>query len=208
VLLNVLHLDGPTPNEPQILEVAPSVFNGKKGVGGIISLFTDWPNLLDLTAGNDVIVERQGTGKEGTSYGVTAVPRSTKIDPKVLERLHDLDKFVAAEMTEAAAKRALAQVATLSGLLPAPTTGVGGDAPSATTVSLPAPTPAATIAAPVAAPVAAPAPAAVAAPAPAVVTQVAAAPAPVAAAAPAANTAVPATGDAELDALLADLGPK
>jgi hypothetical protein len=113
VLVNALHLDGPNPNEPVILELAPSAFNGKKGVGGIISLFTDWPDLLDLQKGADVIVERSGTGKE-TAYGISAVP-GKPVDPKVLERLHDLDKFIANEMSEASKRRALTQVATLSG---------------------------------------------------------------------------------------------
>jgi hypothetical protein len=94
VLVNALHIDGPTPNEVQILELAPSAFNGKKGVGGIISLFTDWPDLLDPIKGSDIIIERSGTGKE-TAYGVSAVP-GKPLDPKILEKLQDLDKFVAA----------------------------------------------------------------------------------------------------------------
>jgi hypothetical protein len=207
VLINVLHLDGATPNEPQILELAPSAFNGKKGVGGIISLFTDWPNLLDPVAGNDVIIERSGTGKD-TVYAVNAVP-GKPIDPKILERLHNIDTFIANEVASIQSKqRALGAVAAISGLpAPAGATQSVRDVPSLPAPSTVAPAPAAV--APTPAPVAAPtapvtAPSApVAQPQP-VVTQVAAQPAPVPAPQPAANPL--STGDSELDDLLKDLG--
>jgi hypothetical protein len=123
VLLNVLHLDGPNPNEVQILEVPPSVFNGKKGVGGILSLFGDWPSMVKLGDKSEgcceVIIEKNGSGKEGTSYGVSAIPASTKLDASVLDRLHDLDAFVMQE-SEQSTQRALTGVSAISGLLPAP----------------------------------------------------------------------------------------
>jgi hypothetical protein len=103
VLLNVLHLDGPTPNEVQVLELAPSAFFGKKGVGGVFSLFKDWPNMTGLKAmpgrelvpseekrqlfgidpdtvygPADIIVDKAGTGLE-TVYGVSAVPASSTV---------------------------------------------------------------------------------------------------------------------------------
>jgi hypothetical protein len=194
VLVNALHIDGPTPNEVQILELAPSAFNGKKGVGGIISLFTDWPDLLDPIKGSDIIIERSGTGKE-TAYGVSAVP-GKPLDPKILEKLQDLDKFVQQE-SEQAQVRALGVVATLSGL-PAPTLAAlpqpKADIPQPAPIVV---APAATETAPVI-----PAAATTAAPAPQ--PQPAPVVAAVAAAAPAANAS--STGDAELDALLRDLG--
>lgn len=120
VLLNVLHLDGSTPGTVQILEIAPTVFNGNKGVGGIISLFQDWPNLLDIAGGAEVIIEKSGTGKE-TRYGVSAVPGKA-VDAAVLKQLHDLDKFVQQE-NEQNKMRALTSVSAISGLLPPPSYG-------------------------------------------------------------------------------------
>jgi hypothetical protein len=121
VLLNVLHLDGQTPNEVQVLELAPSAFNGKKGVGGVLSLFQDWPNMVALTPGEgaaDIIIEKSGQGMD-TAYGVSAVPSQTTVTPAHLEKLHDLDAFVAQE-NDQGAQRALAGVSAITGLLPAP----------------------------------------------------------------------------------------
>lgn len=117
VLLNVLDLGSPNPMQVHILEIAPTIFNGNKGVGGIISLFQDWPNLLDLDGGAEVIIEKSGTGKE-TRYGVSAIPGKA-VDKSVLANLHNLDQFVAAE-GEAGASRALSSLAAISGVLPAP----------------------------------------------------------------------------------------
>lgn len=120
VLLNVLHLDGPTPNQVQILEIAPSVFNGQKGVGGILSLFQDWPDLVDLVKGSDIVIEKSGAGMD-TRYGVSAVPASTKLDPAIMSQVHDLDKFVASE-SEESKRKALASVSAITGVLPAAVT--------------------------------------------------------------------------------------
>jgi hypothetical protein len=220
VLLNVLHRDGPTPNEVQILEVAPSVLVGKKGVGGIMGIFSEFPTLLDLTNGHDVIIEKAGTGKNDTTYSVQVAGGSQPVSADVLTKLHDLDKFVAVE-SEEAMRRALSSVHAISGLLPAPAPAAALAAPR----DVPA-TPAPAMMAPVVAPVAAPV-VVVAAPvaAPAVKSAVelakeayeaaiAAATAAAAVSAPVAATPVPAavaapaptsTGDKELDALLADL---
>jgi hypothetical protein len=123
VLLNVLHIDGPTPEEPQILEVAPSVFNGAKGVGGIISLFDEWPDLLHPLRGNDIIIEKSGTGME-TRYGVQVAGSSKPVPIPALGKIANLDKFVAAEQEEAF-RKALTSVSSITGLLPAPSAGGG-----------------------------------------------------------------------------------
>lgn len=120
VLLNVLHLDGPTPTVPQVLEIAPSVFNGRKGVGGIVNLFADFPNLMSVGLdGNDIIIEKSGQGVNDTAYDVKAVPTQTTITPDQLSKLADLDAFVAQE-NDQGAQRALAGVSAITGLLPAP----------------------------------------------------------------------------------------
>lgn len=119
VLVNVLHLDGPTPNEPQILELPPSVFNGKsiKGVavGGLIGLFEEWPDMLDLARGNDIIVERSGKGKE-TVYALQIANSSKPVSPEVMKKIANLDEFVA-ENPEAE-RRAITALGQAIGLLP------------------------------------------------------------------------------------------
>jgi hypothetical protein len=196
ILMNVLHLDGPTPGQVQILECPPSVLYGKKGVGGLVSAFADWPNLLDLTNGADVIIERQGTGLL-TEYGVSVVPSQTKVGPEHLAKLQDLDAFV--KIQPDALQRAIAATSAVTGLLPAPTATLAGAAAAAFA------------AAPAAAPATEtilgdipdfPAAAAPAAPAPAPVQ----APAPVAAPAPAAAApAAPSASEDDLEELLKGL---
>jgi hypothetical protein len=120
VLVNAVRLDGPGGHKVVVLELAPSAFNGKKGVGGVLSLFQDWPNLLDWDLGNDIIIERAGQGKD-TTYGISAVPPSVKLDKaSLIGQLTDLDAYVQRE-ENAGAQRALAAVGAISGLLPAPT---------------------------------------------------------------------------------------
>jgi hypothetical protein len=205
ILLNVLWRDNGgkcDPNVPQLLEVPVSVLEGKKGAGGLLSLYTEWPNLLNLADGLDVIVEKVGTGKEGTSYSVQIASGSTPVDVSVLDKLHDLDKFVTAE-DEQSKQRALTTLHSMGGIsLPAPVVQPQLAAPGMIAPSNPLGGPStiegtATVVAP-AAPAAAPAAPAAVAPAPAAVAPVAAAPA-----APAATTTT--TGDPALDALLADI---
>lgn len=124
ILLNVLHLDGKTPTVPQILEIAPSVFDGKRSrgggeaVGGIVGLFSEWPNLLDPNTGHDIIIERSGNGLD-TQYSVQIAGSSKPVPAEALEKLNDLDKFVAQESAERA-RKALVQIAAISGRMPSP----------------------------------------------------------------------------------------
>jgi hypothetical protein len=114
VLLNVLEIDGTSPGVPQILEVAPSVFNGKKGVGGIIAIFDEWPNMLDPATGNDIIIEKSGAGLD-TTYAVQVAGSSKPVPPDALTKLVDLDAYVQQE-SEQAAQRALASLRSVAGL--------------------------------------------------------------------------------------------
>lgn len=124
VLLNVLELSGTSPNEVQVLSVAPSVLNGKKGVGGIISLFTDWPNLVALggTAEGcaDIVIDKSGSGKEGTVYNVSAIPTAVTLTAAHMAHVKDLDQHVLNEDNAQSTQRALSSVSAISGLLPAP----------------------------------------------------------------------------------------
>lgn len=124
ILMNVLALDSPTPNEVQIIAFAPSIFNGKKGVGGIISLFQDWPKLVSLGGPADgcadIIVEKAGVGKEGTTYSVAAVPTTVTVTAAHMAAIKDLDAFVQGEANPQSTQRAISSVSAISGLLPAP----------------------------------------------------------------------------------------
>lgn len=218
VLLNVLDRSGKPgvdPNQPQILEVPPSVFNGKKGVGGILSLMEQTGfRLLNFADGYDVIIEKSGAGKEGTSYGVSvALDTTAPVDPKVMERIHNLDNFVAQENVESHT-RALSALGVSVGApalaapsRPAALAAPMGSIPAAPAASLDAVQEealrtiegTATLVPPAAAPVAAPAaPAAPVTPAPQ--------PAPVAQAAPVATPPAAAPGtDPELEKLLGSI---
>lgn len=93
VLLNVLMLDSEDPKTPKVLEVPPTVFGGNKGVGGIISLFEEYPDLIDPEKGNDIIIEKTGSGID-TRYGVMVANSKTKVSKDILEKLNNLDDFV------------------------------------------------------------------------------------------------------------------
>lgn len=204
VLLNVLHLDGPTPGEVQILELPPTVF------GQVIEIAQEWEeageSIFALNGGKDIIVSREGSGKN-TKYTSQVAAKSLPVDPSVLAKLHNLDEYVRQESSEQMA-RALNSVRSVSGLLPAPSASSGlpaaaSAAGAATLVDddpyAAAPPPVRRAAPaesvedvtprPVVRPAAAPAPA----------------PAPAVAAAPAA-VADSSLGDPELDALLNELG--
>jgi hypothetical protein len=115
VLINVLHLDGPTPNKVQTLGLTPGTFYGKKGVGGVLGSFQDWTNLFDGATGADMIIDKSGAGKEGTVYSVSIVP-GKPIDKALYEgKLIDLDKLVARE-NDKSKLRAIASVSAISGV--------------------------------------------------------------------------------------------
>lgn len=116
VLLNALHLDGPTPGEVQILELPPSVF------GSIIEIAQEWEeageSILALgSAGKDIIISREGSGKN-TKYVVQVAAKATNVPADVTSRLHNLDEYVQQESLEAQ-RRALEVVRNV-GALPAP----------------------------------------------------------------------------------------
>lgn len=125
VLVNALHIDGPTPTTPEVFELPPTVFADFIGIANLFG--ADGIDVLSLTEGFDISVERSGKGL-GTKYQVTTVPKSTIINPDVMNKAQDLDKYVAQENEQNRA-RAILEVRNVAGLL------TGG-----TTASLPAST--------------------------------------------------------------------
>lgn len=184
VLMNALHLDGPTPGEPQILEIAPTVFNE------ILGIIQEWgAEVLNLDDGKDIIIERTGKGI-GTKYSVQIASKSVAVDASVMGRIANLDEYVAQE-SEEQAKRALANLNAVAGMLPAPGTSKPSlsdiDIDSDPTLTIPG-EPLAAVKGEGLAPAIAPA-------AKAVKAEV-----------PAPSVATGSTGDSELDDLLAELG--
>lgn len=183
VLLNALRVDGETPTEPAILEIPPSVFEG------MINIINEWGvETLDLTDGKDFVIERAGKGKN-TKYSVQIAAKSAAVDPSVMKKITNLDEYVAQE-SEEAAQRALTNFRQVAGLLSAaPSAAAAAAKPSLSSLSIDDDD------------------AALAA-LEGTATTVSSAPAPAAATtASAAATAAPAaSGDSELDALLAELG--
>lgn len=113
ILLNALHVDGDTPNDPQILEVAPGVF------GEILNIISEWgADVLDLKGGKDIIIERTGKGKT-TKYSVQIAAKSADVPAEVMKKVANLDEYVAQE-SEEQAKRALANLNAVAGMLPSP----------------------------------------------------------------------------------------
>lgn len=180
VLLNALHVDGDKPTEPQILELSPNTF------AEFLNIVQEWgAEVLDLDGGKDVIIERTGKGLQ-TKYSLQVAAKSVVVSADTMKKVVNLDEYVAQE-SEEQAKRALANLNAVAGMLPSPTAAKpsladlsvdGVDIDDAALAAIEG----------------------VATPVHEEAAPVAAAPAPTAAAAPAS------TGDSELDDLLAELG--
>lgn len=196
VLVNALHLDGPTPGEVQVLELAPGLFES------IVGIAEEWEaageSIFDVAGGKELIIERKGSGKQ-TEYSAQAAAKVMhKVAADVLKKLHDLDEYVKQESSEQQL-RALNTVRAVAGLLPAPAAGRPGmPAAAASAAVIEDDDPYAVATPPARAAAKAAAEDAVE------VTKPAAAPAAAKPAAPAAPTAAVAesTGDPELDELL------
>lgn len=113
VLVNALHVDGPTPTEPQILELSPNTF------AEYLNIVSEWgAEVLDLSGGKDIIIERTGKGLQ-TKYSVQVAAKSADVPAAVMKKVVNLDEYVAQESDEQA-KRALANLNAVAGMLPAP----------------------------------------------------------------------------------------
>lgn len=121
ILLNALHVDGPDPKAPVILELSPTTFDQ------IIDIALDngdeddedFNIVTDVSAGVDVIITRTGVGLE-TKYSIQPALKGSKpVDPKKIGSLHNLDEYVMQEYEEGKNK-AIGAISTVSGLLPPP----------------------------------------------------------------------------------------
>ncbi len=114
VLLNALHVDGDKPTEPQILELSPNTF------AEFLNIVQEWGvEVLDLDGGKDVIIERTGKGLQ-TKYSLQVAAKSVVVSADTMKKVVNLDEYVAQE-SEEQAKRALANLNAVAGMLPSPT---------------------------------------------------------------------------------------
>lgn len=114
VLMNAIRTDGETPGEPVILEVPPSVFEG------IINIIGEWgTEVIDLTKGKDFVIERSGKNIS-TKYSVQIASKGKPLDPSVMKQVANLDEYVAQESEEQAI-RALTNFRQVAGLMPSST---------------------------------------------------------------------------------------
>lgn len=97
VLVNVLHLDGPTPTEVQILELAPTAFKS------VVDIALEWEeaseSIFDEAKGKDILITRTGAGKL-TKYSVQVAAKAHPLPAGVMARLHNLDEYVNQESSE------------------------------------------------------------------------------------------------------------
>jgi hypothetical protein len=118
VLVNALNRSAwsQDANTPVILELAPSVFQN------VIEIMDTWGeegmDMLSLDEGMDILITRKGQGKQTTEYTVQPAPKSAKVSPETLKRLHDLDAYVALESNDER-NRALTAIHAIVGILPA-----------------------------------------------------------------------------------------
>lgn len=113
VLINALHIDGPTPTVPEVFEIPPTVFEQIVGLGDLY--IKDDIDVFSLDGGFDLSVERVGSGLS-TKYTVLTVPKSTTVSPDVMKKVQDLDKYVMQE-NEQNRVRAITEVRSVAGLL-------------------------------------------------------------------------------------------
>jgi len=116
ILLNALDV-AKSLTDPVILELSPTTFDK------LIDIYQQNPDeenddfniVTDLNDGVDIIITRSGTGLN-TEYSVQpALKGSKKVDPKVLEKLNNLDEYVAQEQELGLLKATNAVKATLTG---------------------------------------------------------------------------------------------
>lgn len=111
-LLNVLHINGDKPNEPQIMGVGSGLFLD------ICEIIDEHGDITDLEDGVDLVINRTGTNID-TSYSV--VPRAknkcTPVNPSVMQNVVNLESYVQQE-NASRQKVALKAMGKIAGLIP------------------------------------------------------------------------------------------
>lgn len=120
-LVNALVLNDSAvdPTEPQLVSFSNSQMENEL-LPKIEKLLVKGHNPLDLDKGFDLEISRVGTTKNDTRYSFDFERDSTKVDPKVMSRVIDLDSYVRAQFADT--DRAINAIKSISqgALLPAP----------------------------------------------------------------------------------------
>lgn len=129
-IMNAVRVDNPD-GKVHILGVGSMLFNA------IIESLEEYEDMLDPNEGNDLIIQREGTGLN-TKYTLTprAASKSKPVDASLLQQMHDLDVYCEEDF-EAKKERALEALSGVTGILP-PTSGAAGalTGPSKTAVDI------------------------------------------------------------------------
>lgn len=123
-LMNALELsDAEKKGEPQILEIGNGLFMD------IANLINEYGDITDINSGIDIVIQRTGSSVKDTKYTVMPSPKSAPVPKAVLDKLIDLDDYVAQE-NEAGLRKAVAAIAQKTGVaLPAPGTAAASSGP-------------------------------------------------------------------------------
>lgn len=110
-LLNALHINGEDPKKVIVLEIGITAF---EALCDVVAEYGDI-TALDET-GTNIIINRAGAGREGTSYTVTPSAKKTKVDKKVMDELVDLEALVNGKRDANKHNIALTTIASIAGL--------------------------------------------------------------------------------------------
>jgi hypothetical protein len=118
-LLNVLALDTAEATTPQILQL------GRTAYSALVDLMDDWgAGIFDDAEPMIVVINRSGKGLL-TKYTVQISPKKSAMPKGVMDKLNNLDEYVAQE-SEEGSRKAIGAVYNVSGLIAPPS---GADRP-------------------------------------------------------------------------------
>lgn len=124
-LVNALILsDKEKAGEPVVMELGTTVFEA------ILEMIAEYGDITDLDAGYDLLITREGSGRYDTKYTVMPAPKSDPVPKTMMDKLHNLDEYVAQE-NEAGKVKALTAVSNVAGVLAGPGSSALLGAPSA-----------------------------------------------------------------------------
>lgn len=121
-LMNVLHRSGSEPETPQLMEIGIKIF------AQICEIIEEFGDITDIEDGIDITISRSGSGFD-TEYLVVPAAKSDPVNPSVLEKLYDIDAYVA-QANPAKEALALKAVAGIIGVEEAPRPAIGSPTPS------------------------------------------------------------------------------
>lgn len=111
-LVNALHLNGPTPDEPIVLAIPSTLFEN------LVSIVTSgYGFIMDVDTGHDVLIERNGTGLD-TSYSIVPAKDPSPISAGARANLHKMEDLdaIANQDKPGVSENAVAKLLSLQGI--------------------------------------------------------------------------------------------